>query len=184
MTEQLSELSFDEMYRIYSSNNEAFNGLFFMCVKTTKIYCSSSCKAKLPYRKNVEFVFEKGHAIIKGYRGCKRCRSEFYPNTEPDWFKPVKTYLIENMFTKIREEELEKIGNVNISTIRRYFKHYLLETPSSYHRKKQLKHAYRRINKGEDYRNILFEYGYESVSGFRTAFHKEFGHNVGLINGK
>lgn len=184
MTEQLSEFSFDEMYNIYRTNDEAFNGLFFMCVKTTKIYCISSCKAKLPFRKNVEFVTDKVHAINKGYRGCKRCRSEFYPNTEPPWLEPVKTYLIDNIFSKIDEKALEKIGKANISTIRRYFKHYLLETPSSYHRKKQLKHAYRRIKQGEDYRDILFEYEYASVSGFRTAFQKEFGYNVGLINGK
>lgn len=50
---------------------------FVYCVKTTKIFCRPTCKARLARRSNVELFCETSkEAEAAGYRACKRCRPE------------------------------------------------------------------------------------------------------------
>lgn len=61
----------------------AADGIFVFCVKTTKIFCRPTCKARLPRRANVEFKDTFQSAQEAGYRPCKRCQpgnSTFVPN--------------------------------------------------------------------------------------------------------
>jgi len=76
---------------------------------------------------------------------------------------------------RLNEDRLIKMTGVDISTVRRYFKNHLHTTPLAFHRKQRLVYARRLIESGEGYMNAAFECGYESVSGFRDAFCKEFG---------
>jgi methylphosphotriester-DNA--protein-cysteine methyltransferase len=46
---------------------------FVYCVKTTKIYCRPTCKARLARRANVTFQDSPTEAEEAGYRACKRC---------------------------------------------------------------------------------------------------------------
>lgn len=52
------------------------DGRFFLCVKTTGIYCRPSCGAKKPKRENVFFVETREQAEAAGFRPCRRCRPE------------------------------------------------------------------------------------------------------------
>lgn len=52
------------------------DGRFFLCVKTTGIYCRPSCGARKPKRENVFFVETRNQAEAAGYRPCMRCRPE------------------------------------------------------------------------------------------------------------
>ncbi|EME45564.1 hypothetical protein DOTSEDRAFT_128644, partial [Dothistroma septosporum NZE10] len=51
-------------------------GFFVYCVKTTKIFCRPTCKARLCRRSNVEFCETNAEAQAAGYRACKRCKPE------------------------------------------------------------------------------------------------------------
>lgn len=57
----------------------AFDGVFFVAVKTTKIYCRPVCRVKPPLTKNVTFYPTAAEAEQAGYRACLRCR----PGSEP-----------------------------------------------------------------------------------------------------
>ena len=114
--------SFNFMYEKIRNNDSTYDGLFFTCVKSTKIFCIPSCKARLPLEKNIEFVFSSNDAINRGYRPCKRCHPLNDPFYTPDWLKNVKTHLIENLDRRVPDSELAKLVNQDISTIRRYFK--------------------------------------------------------------
>lgn len=52
------------------------DGHFFYCVKTTKIYCRPTCRARLARRSNVEYFKTGPEAVSAGYRACKRCKPE------------------------------------------------------------------------------------------------------------
>ena len=52
----------------------AFDGHFVYCVKSTKIFCRPTCKARLARRMNVEFCDTPAQAEAAGYRPCKRCQ--------------------------------------------------------------------------------------------------------------
>ena len=57
----------------------SFDGLFFVGVKTTGIYCRPICSARMPRRENVEFYPSAASAERAGYRPCLRCRPETVP---------------------------------------------------------------------------------------------------------
>ena len=71
--------SFEEMYKIAKNCNSSFDGKFFVAVKTTKIFCIPSCKARFPLPENLAFFETKDEALQAGYRGCKRCHSANWP---------------------------------------------------------------------------------------------------------
>ncbi len=177
------KLSQQEMIEAMQNDDASYDGKFFVCVKTTKIYCLPSCKAKLPKVENVIFVRTREEAIAAGFRGCKRCRSEFYPNTQPVWLEPVLEMIRKANDKKLDEESLAGIAGVDISTIRRYFKLYKSTTPLALHRKVRLEHAHKLMKRGADYLTAAYETGFESASGFRDAFIKHYGYPPGRING-
>ena len=56
------------------TNDKRFDGVFFTCVTSTKIFCKPSCTARLPKRENVVFVNSSKKAEQEGFRACLRCR--------------------------------------------------------------------------------------------------------------
>jgi len=58
-----------------------FDGLFFILVKTTKIFCRNTCKVRMPLEKNVEYANSAQQALARGYRPCLRCRPDSAPNS-------------------------------------------------------------------------------------------------------
>ena len=179
----MKKLSYDEMVAVMRTNDARYDGEFYVCVRTTGIYCLPSCKAKLPMLKNVVFLRTREEAIEAGFRGCKRCRSEFYPDVSPPWAETALAFLRKGVHYKIREQQLADHIGVDISTIRRYFKSYMETTPMAYHRKMRLEYAHSLIKTGTDYLTAAFEAGFESSSGFRDAFVKQYGCSPGRING-
>jgi AraC family transcriptional regulator of adaptative response / DNA-3-methyladenine glycosylase II len=71
-------------YRALRGRDARFDGRFFVCVKTTGIYCRPVCPARTPKRENCIFVPSAAAAEELGYRSCLRCRPETAPGT-PAW---------------------------------------------------------------------------------------------------
>ena len=57
----------------------AFDGRFFVAVRTTRIYCRPVCPVKQPLTRNVSFYPSAAAAERAGYRPCLRCRPETAP---------------------------------------------------------------------------------------------------------
>jgi methylphosphotriester-DNA--protein-cysteine methyltransferase len=179
----MMKLSYDEMLGAMMTDDSRYDGVFYVCVRSTGIYCLPSCKAKDPLLKNVVFHRSKEEAVAQGFRGCLRCRSEFFPDIAPGWLPKVIRFMNASFAEKVTERELAKAAGVDSSTIRRYFKVYMETTPMAYLRKLKLEHARELLQKGNDYLTTAFECGYSSASGFREAFHKQFGISPGKIYG-
>lgn len=58
-------LSFDQMYQASCDKNPDFQGVFWMGVKTTGIFCRPTCTARKPKPENVEFFDNTKEAILK-----------------------------------------------------------------------------------------------------------------------
>jgi AraC family transcriptional regulator of adaptative response/methylated-DNA-[protein]-cysteine methyltransferase len=169
------EIEFNEMVTAMRENDSSYDGRFYVGVHSTGIYCLPSCKAKLPQLKNVVFYAAREDAIAAGLRGCKRCRSEKFPDVLPEWLHAVLRYMGNHLGERLNEDRLIRMTGVDISTVRRYFRNHLQTTPLAFHRRQRLLYARRLIETGENYIDAAFECGYESVSGFREAFSKQFG---------
>jgi len=157
------------------NRNAAYDGELFVGVRTTKIYCLPSCKAKKPFIKNIIFFKTREEAITAEFRGCKRCKSKFFPHIAPEWLEPVMTYIKKSKQTKINEIELAKVAGVNITTIRRYFKSHFQITPIAYYRRLRLTNVKKMIVEGKNCSIASYRSGFKSISGFRDVFIKEHG---------
>jgi len=62
----------------------AFDGRFFIGVRTTGVYCRCVCPVRLPLRGNIEFLPSAAAAEVAGFRPCLRCRPEAAPFS-PAW---------------------------------------------------------------------------------------------------
>jgi AraC family transcriptional regulator of adaptative response / DNA-3-methyladenine glycosylase II len=67
--------------RARNARDARFDGLFFIAVKTTKIYCRPICPAGPPLEKNVEYHDTAISAAQAGYRPCMRCRPDSAPQS-------------------------------------------------------------------------------------------------------
>jgi AraC family transcriptional regulator, regulatory protein of adaptative response / methylated-DNA-[protein]-cysteine methyltransferase len=170
-----------EMIEVTRNCNSRYDGKFYVGVISTGIYCLPSCKAKMPNEKNIIFFENKKDAINYGLRGCKRCKSDKYPNNHPEWFPKVEKYLKSNVSSKISDNELMKLSNVHVSTIRRYFKEKFGNSVIEYNRQIRLQRAKELISSGIDSRLVAYMIGYSSQSGFRSAFKRQYGYNPGEV---
>jgi AraC family transcriptional regulator of adaptative response / DNA-3-methyladenine glycosylase II len=77
-------LDAESCYRAVKSRDRRFDGVFFIAVRTTGIYCRPSCPARTPAYENVTFHPTAAAAQAAGYRACKRCLPDATPGS-PDW---------------------------------------------------------------------------------------------------
>ncbi len=72
-------LNHDICYRALLTHDPRFDGVFFVGVRTTRIYCRTVCPTKPPLAKNVDFYSSAAAAERVGLRPCLRCRPELAP---------------------------------------------------------------------------------------------------------
>jgi len=173
------KLSRDFMLEAMKRGDHRYDGVFFVAVTTTKIYCLPSCKAKIPLPKNVVFFFHEENALASHYRPCRRCRPELYPNVRPRWMDECVNFLRENTNRRVRDSELAEIAGVDASTLRRAFTATLGKTPAAYHRDLRLEQAVSSLARRKSVLQVSEEIGFESLSGFVDAFRKKFGVSPG-----
>ncbi|MBX3411459.1 MAG: helix-turn-helix domain-containing protein [Pirellulales bacterium] len=73
----------DACYRALVARDRRFDGLFFVGVQTTGIYCRPVCTARTPARRNCRFFASAPRAEQAGFRPCLRCRPELAPGLAP-----------------------------------------------------------------------------------------------------
>jgi AraC family transcriptional regulator, regulatory protein of adaptative response / DNA-3-methyladenine glycosylase II len=62
------------------SRDARFDGLFFIAVTTTRIYCRPVCPAPQPKPTNITYYPNAAAAEAAGFRPCLRCRPELSPS--------------------------------------------------------------------------------------------------------
>src|SRR5438067_1132328 len=73
------ELNIDTCYQALLAHDRRFDGVFFVGVASTGIYCRPICTAKMPKRENCTFHRSASAAERAGFRPCLRCRPELAP---------------------------------------------------------------------------------------------------------
>jgi AraC family transcriptional regulator, regulatory protein of adaptative response / methylated-DNA-[protein]-cysteine methyltransferase len=72
-------LKFATQYEAFQRRDPAFDGVVFVAVKTTGVYCRPVCPARTPFARNVSFYPSAAAAERAGFRPCLRCRPESAP---------------------------------------------------------------------------------------------------------
>ncbi len=162
------------MYQACFDKNPDFEGVFWMGVKTTGIFCRPTCPARKPKFENVEFFENTWQALEKGYRPCKICKPLENPNETPENIQKVLEELEANPSLKLKDENLIERG-LEPYTVRRWFiKHHGMSF-HAFQRALKLNTAFKKIQQGENILEVALESGYDSLSGFTEGFKNNFG---------
>ena len=169
-------LTTDRMYKALLDKDSKYEGLFFVGVKTTGIFCRPTCRAKKPKKENVEFFNTSREAIVHDYRPCKVCEPMQKPGATPDYIQTLLSKLGENPAVKFKDYDLRKKG-IDPSQIRRWFKKHHGITFHAYQRMLRINTAFKKIQNGEPVSSVAYESGYDSLSGFNDSFKSVIGHS-------
>ena len=71
-------------FRAVKSRDRRFDGVFYIGVSSTGIYCRPSCPATTPLPQHVSFHRTAAAAQAAGFRACKRCLPDATPGS-PEW---------------------------------------------------------------------------------------------------
>lgn len=72
-------LTADVCARALDARDARFDGLFFVGITTTRVYCRPVCPARVSYRDRRRFFDSAAAAERAGFRPCLRCRPELAP---------------------------------------------------------------------------------------------------------
>ena len=166
--------SFRVMYRALTRRDPAYEGVFFVGVKTTGIFCRPTCRAKKPRVENVEFFPSASAALHGGYRPCRLCRPMDRVQPPPAVVARLLRLVDAHPTIRLTDKELIALG-IDPSTARRRFRSYYGLTFQAYQRARRLGLALHEVRAGRPVIDVQLDGGYESSSGFRGAFQRVFG---------
>lgn len=162
-----------EMEQAVANKDASYDGVFFVAVRTTGIFCRPSCPARSKPENN-EFFFSIREAVFAGYRPCKRCRPTEVYGAQPDWVVALMQKIEANPDAKITASDLRALG-ISPERARRWFREHYGMTFAEWCRGRRLADAFTHIREGGAIDDAVLANGYESHSGFREAFNKTFG---------
>jgi AraC family transcriptional regulator of adaptative response/methylated-DNA-[protein]-cysteine methyltransferase len=102
--------------------------------------------------------------------------------TPPLWLRPLLAAVEENPSARYPDARLRSLG-LQPARVRRYFTKHFGMTFQAYCRGRRLGSSLARIRSGEDLDDAALGHGYESHSGFRSAFSRIFGAPPGQSRG-
>jgi AraC family transcriptional regulator of adaptative response/methylated-DNA-[protein]-cysteine methyltransferase len=163
-----------EMYRALCARDAAYDGLFFVGVRSTGIFCRPVCPARKPRRENVEFFTSARDALHAGYRPCKRCHPVDRSGGPAPWVRRLMDAVELDPLRRLTDADLRAM-DIEPARARRYFNDYYGMTFHAYHRARRVGMALRALREGTDIMAAGYDHGFESASGFRSAFARVFG---------
>jgi AraC family transcriptional regulator, regulatory protein of adaptative response / methylated-DNA-[protein]-cysteine methyltransferase len=163
-----------EMQRACQEKDPSYDGIFFLAVSTTGIFCRPSCPARKPRPENVRYFESARAALFAGFRPCKRCRPLETPGQPPAWVARLLAEVEADPTRRITDADIRALG-IDPARARRHFQKHHGMTFQAYSRSRRMGTALARIRQGEDLDEVVLGHGYESYSGFRDAFSRTFG---------
>jgi len=164
----------ETMYRALINRDASFEGIFFVGVRTTGVFCRPTCAAKKPGRENVDFFATSGEALESGYRPCLRCHPIDPNQRPPKLIERLRNEVEHAPGGRLTDKELAALA-IDPSTARRQFKRHYGMTFQAYHRARRMGLALSQVRQGSRVDEARNGSGFESESGFREAFTKIFG---------
>ena len=74
----------EQYYQALVAKDSEYEGLFYVGVKTTGVFCRPTCPARKPKYENCEFYETAQQALLASFRPCQRCRPLSHPNQVSD----------------------------------------------------------------------------------------------------
>jgi AraC family transcriptional regulator of adaptative response / DNA-3-methyladenine glycosylase II len=170
------------LYKALIARDLRFDGLFFVGVTSTGIYCRPICPVKPPKESNCRFYDTAQQAEQAGFRPCLRCRPELAPGNAPiDHSQRLANLIVQRIEEGVTDEKsaLEAIaGEFELSSrqIRRIIQKELGVPPIQLILTRRLLLAKQLLTETKmPITEIAFASGFSSLRRFNDAFTTRYG---------
>jgi len=180
-------LDADTSYRALCTRDVRFDGVFFVGVTTTGIYCRPVCRARTPRRDRCVFFDSAAAAEREGFRACFRCRPELAPGNGSVDAVPR---LVGEAVRRIAEGALNDgsvdalAGSLGVTGrhLRRALVAELGVSPVELAQTERLALAKRLLQDSSlGLAELAYAAGFKSVRRFNSAFRARFGRSPTLV---
>ena len=173
----------DQLYAALVDRDPTYEGRAFVGVTTTGIFCRLTCPARKPKRENAQFFSTTDACIEAGFRPCKRCKPLASSREVDPIVDRLLTALNDAPSKRWSEADVIALG-IDPSTARRNFRKAFGATFLEVARMRRVRAGAEARKNGEKTVEAQLEAGFESSSGFRSAFAKILGKAPGSFTGK
>ena len=170
----------DTCYRALCARDHRFDGVFFVGVTTTGIYCRPVCTARTPRRDRCLFFARAVEAEREGFRACFRCRPELAPGHAPiDALPQLAAAAIRRIeHGALNEASVEALAQ-ELGVTGRHLRRAVVEavgvSPVALAQSTRLAFAKRLLHDSSlKLSDIAFASGFQSVRRFNSAFRQRF----------
>jgi AraC family transcriptional regulator of adaptative response/methylated-DNA-[protein]-cysteine methyltransferase len=170
----VTEQERSEYFQALLEKNPNYEGVFFVGVKSTGIFCRPTCSARKPKFENCEFHRTAQEALLASFRPCLRCQPLSHPNQVSSLVRSLVEAVEADPTKRWTNRDFERLA-VDASTARRQFQKRFGMTFVQYARARRMGIATKEIRKGSSVGQAQEATGYSSSSGFRDAFSKVMG---------
>jgi AraC family transcriptional regulator of adaptative response/methylated-DNA-[protein]-cysteine methyltransferase len=156
----------DVWWRASVDRDVRFNNLFVLAVRTTGIYCRSTCPARRPKRENVSFFATPEEARNAGFRACLRCKPDDIDAADPAVALAQRAcqYIDDHVEESVTLAQLGEALDISPFHLQRTFKRVTGITPNEYLRARRLTALKGGLADGDSVASSLYGAGYGSSS--------------------
>lgn len=174
-----ASLNHTEYQRARLTRDARFDGLFFIAVKTTGIFCRPVCPVVPPLEDNVEYFAHAALAAQAGYRPCLRCRPDSAPGscawrgTDTTFTRALALLDAGELTTSDLPALAARLG-IGDRYLRRLFQERLGMSPKAYALFTQVMFAKKLLHETSlSVTDIADAAGFNSLRRFNDAFRKQ-----------
>jgi AraC family transcriptional regulator of adaptative response / DNA-3-methyladenine glycosylase II len=170
------------LYSALASRDPRFDGVFFVGVTSTGVYCRPICTARTPRASNCRFFESAAAAEKASFRPCLRCRPELAPGRAPvDDAQRIAALVADRIEEGLLDDgsSLERIASHfgwSSRQIRRIVRKELGVSPMELVLTRRLLLAKQLLTETElSMSEVAFASGFSSVRRFNDAFAERYG---------
>jgi AraC family transcriptional regulator of adaptative response / DNA-3-methyladenine glycosylase II len=170
------------LYHALTARDSRFDGVFFVGVTSTDVYCRPICPAKTPKEANCRFFKTPQEAEQAGFRPCLRCRPELAPGSAPvDDAQRIAQLIVQRLEEGTLDEKagLEEIADqfeLSSRQIRRIVQKELGVPPIQLLLTRRLLLAKQLLTETTlPITEVAFASGFSSLRRFNDAFNRRYG---------
>lgn len=177
MTPEIGESAWHDAV---DARDPSFDGVFYVAITSTRIYCRPVCPSRIARRENRRFFATRDDAEAAGFRACRRCRPELKAGNTP---LEVVPRLAQQIVAQIAEGALNgrTIQSLALSMgksdrhVRRAFKREVGASPFRVVEANRLRTAAELlVDTRLPITQIAYTSGYQSLRRFNAAFRQRF----------
>ena len=174
------DLDPDACHRALRARDGRFDGVFYVGVTTTGVYCRPICPARTPGRDRCSFFGSAAEAEHSGFRACLRCRPELAPgharvDSIPRLVRTAAAQIEAGVLDEHSVDTLARSLDVTARHLRRAMEQQLGVSPVELAQTRRLARAKQLLHDTAlPIATVAHASGFGSVRRFNAAFRRRF----------